>query len=78
MQAYNWYGIVAKAGTPRPIIDKLNQEMKRVLEDPQTISIMLKRGYIATTTTPAEFDKLIHDDYEKWRKVVKMSGVQVD
>ena len=33
---------------------------------------------IATTATPAEFDKLIRDDYEKWRGVVKSSGVQVD
>ena len=78
MKAYNWYGIVAKAGTPASIINKLNAEMKRILEQSETVSIMLKRGYIATTTTPAEFDKLIHDDNEKWRKVVKDSVVQVD
>lgn len=78
MKAYNWYGIVAKAGTPPTIVKKLNAEMKRTLEHPATISTMLKRGYIATTTTPAEFDKLIRDDYERWKKVVKASGVQVD
>ena len=78
MQAYNWYGIVARAGTPDSIVNKLNGEMKRILEQSETVSIMLKRGYIATTTTPAEFDKLIHDDYEKWRKVVKASNVQID
>ena len=78
MKAYNWYGIVAKAGTPDSIVNKLNGEMKRILEQPETVSIMLKRGYIATTTTPAEFDKLIHDHNEKWRKVVKDSGVQID
>jgi tripartite-type tricarboxylate transporter receptor subunit TctC len=78
MEAYNWYGIVAKAGTPPAIVKKLNAEMKRTLEHPATISTMLKRGYIATTTTPAELDTLIRNDYEKWKKVVKASGVQVD
>lgn len=78
MQAYNWYGVVAKAGTPRPIVNRLNDEMKRLLEQPENVSLLLKRGYIATTTTPAEFDKLIRSDYEKWRKVVKTANVQVD
>jgi len=77
-KAYNWYGVVAKTGTPVPVMQKLNAEMKRILERPGTIDTMLKRGYIATTTTTAEFDRLIREDYEKWNKVVKSSNVQVD
>jgi len=76
--AYNWYGVVAKAGTPAPVMQKLNAEMKRILERPATIDILLKRGYIATTTTTAGFDRLIREDYDKWNKVVKVSNVQVD
>ena len=78
MVTYNWQGIAAKTGTPSAIINKLNSEIAIVLARPSTAKIMQQQGYIAATSTPAEFTRLIRDENEKWRKVAKETGALID
>ncbi len=73
-----WYGILAPAHTPRPIVDRLNAEISAVLKDPEIIKVLTGQSIDPLTSTPDEFAKLIAGDVEKWAKVVKESGAKPD
>jgi tripartite-type tricarboxylate transporter receptor subunit TctC len=72
-----WLGIMAPAGTPKPIVDRLNAEIVKVLKRPEVQQAWTKQGAVPMIMTPAEFDKYLRDDIEKWAKVVKASGAKV-
>jgi tripartite-type tricarboxylate transporter receptor subunit TctC len=68
--ASNWFGILVPAGTPTPVIDKLNAEIVRIVALPEIQELFQNAGYQAVSTSVAEFDQLIADDSAKWKKVV--------
>jgi tripartite-type tricarboxylate transporter receptor subunit TctC len=76
-EATIWLGIMAPAATPRPIVEKLNAEIAKVLKRPEVQQGWAKQGAVPMIMTPAEFDKYLRDDIEKWAKVVKLSGAKV-
>jgi tripartite-type tricarboxylate transporter receptor subunit TctC len=76
-EATIWLGIMAPAATPKPIVDKLNAEIVKVLKRPEVQQAWAKQGAAPMIMTPAEFDKYLRDDIEKWAKVVKLSGAKV-
>jgi tripartite-type tricarboxylate transporter receptor subunit TctC len=69
-----WLGVMAPAGTPQPIIDKLNAGISEVLKRPDVKAAWEKQGAVPLMMSPAEFDKYLRDDIEKWARVVKLSG----
>ncbi|MCC7486157.1 MAG: tripartite tricarboxylate transporter substrate binding protein [Burkholderiales bacterium] len=71
-----WYGILATGGTPRAIVDRLSDELRKVLAEPAVRDQITKRGISPEATTASEFDKLIRADMVKWAKVVKAAGIQ--
>ena len=71
-----WLGFGAPANTPPDIIDLLNKEINSGLADPKIKSRLLELGGSVLATSPAEFAKLIADDTEKWRKVIKFAGIK--
>jgi tripartite-type tricarboxylate transporter receptor subunit TctC len=73
-----WLGIMAPAGTPKAIVDQLNAEITKIVSSPEVKADWAKQGAVPMTMTPAEFDKYMRDDIEKWAKVVKVSGAKVD
>jgi len=73
-----WYGLLAPAGTPKPVINKLNLEIKKALAMPTIIERMANQGIEVEYTTPAEFDKLIRQDAARWAKLVKQSGIVLE
>ena len=73
-----WFGIVAPAGVPKPIVEKLNAELIRVLRSPAMRERVSAQFFDVWTSTPAEFQKVIESDYAKWGKVVRASGARVD
>ena len=73
-EATIWLGVMAPAGTPKPIIDKLNAEINKVINKPEVAQIWAKQGAVAMVKTPAEFDSYLRGDIEKWARVVKLSG----
>jgi tripartite-type tricarboxylate transporter receptor subunit TctC len=75
-EATIWLGIMAPAGTPRPIVDKLNAEINKVIERPDVKEAWAKQGAVPMVMSPAAFDKYLRDDIEKWAKVVQASGVK--
>ena len=66
-----WLGIMAPAGTPKAIVDKLNAEINKAINRPDVKEAWDKQGAVALVMTPAEFDAYLRKDIEKWAEVVK-------
>jgi len=77
-EAVIWLGIMAPAGTPAPIIERLNGEINKVLNDPQVKAAWAKQGATPMSMSPREFGDFLRADIAKWAKVVKISGAKVD
>ena len=72
-----WYGLFAPAGTPRPIIDRLNAEINRVVRDPQVIKEKLNPlGFAAVGTTPERFMEIMKADLVKSTKIIKDANIR--
>ena len=72
------YGIVAPAGTPRPIVDKLNAALREALAAPDTKERMAKDGTEPLPSTPDEYAADIDREETKWSAIVKKSGAKVE
>jgi tripartite-type tricarboxylate transporter receptor subunit TctC len=73
-----WLGIGAPKGTPPEIIERLNKEINAVLTDPATLARLENIGSEARSASPAEFQRFIAAETEKWGKVVKFANLKVD
>ena len=73
-----WYGMLAPAKTPPAIIDKVYQESRRILLLPETRNRFEPTGATIVANSPAEFAKIIQDDFVRWGGVIKAAGVQVE
>ena len=74
----NWQGIVVPAKTPAVIVERLRRELMKVLAQPAMISMLATQGLDAASATPAEFDKLIRSEIDKWRKLVQVANIRVE
>jgi tripartite-type tricarboxylate transporter receptor subunit TctC len=77
-EASTWHGLVAVAGTPRPVLAKLNAEVNAVLKDPQVSKFLEGQGAIIEGGTPEKFSAYIKSEIPKWAKVIKDSGARAD
>ncbi len=77
-EASSWFGLLAPAGTPADIVNRIQQEVAKSLNTPAIKEKLLAQGAIPSGNTPAEFAKLIDAEHKKWAKVVKDSGAKVD
>jgi tripartite-type tricarboxylate transporter receptor subunit TctC len=66
-----WLGLMAPAGTPRPIIDKLNAAVNAAIKRPDIVKLWTAQGAVPMSMTPEEFDKFLRGDIVKWAEVVK-------
>jgi tripartite-type tricarboxylate transporter receptor subunit TctC len=73
-----WQGLFAPAGTPRPVVDKIAAEVKRIFELPEVVTALKNVGGEPAPMTPDEFMQFIQSERPKWKDVVKASGVQID
>jgi tripartite-type tricarboxylate transporter receptor subunit TctC len=71
----SWFGVMAPAGTPQPILTKVSQDIAKVLEMPDVSQKMLNQGSIPAPNTPAQFDAIIKNDTEVNGKMLKDAGV---
>jgi len=77
-EATSWHGVFVPAGTPRPIVDKINAEVRRIFELPDVKSRMVEIGAVPSPMTPDEFTAFIKAEREKWQQVVKTSGAKIE
>jgi tripartite-type tricarboxylate transporter receptor subunit TctC len=73
-----WNGLMAPAGTPKEVIAKLNQELKRELDSPELKERLLAQGFEPAWSTPEAFGQKIAADIARWSKVVQASGAKVE
>lgn len=73
-----WYGVLAPAGTPAPIVERLNREFRAVLAEPELRARLAAQGVEPTGSTPQEAARWIRDDTEKWRRVITEAKISVD
>jgi tripartite-type tricarboxylate transporter receptor subunit TctC len=73
-----WNGVFAPAGTPQPVVDKLNAAIRQVLQDPAVRKTLADQGSTPVGNSPAEFKQVLASEIDKWGKLVKLSGAQVD
>jgi len=74
----SWIGLVAPAGTPPAIVQKIHADVVRAMADAAVADRLEKAGILGVTTTPAEFEKYFRDEAERWTKVYKESGIKLD
>lgn len=74
----SWNGILAPAGTPAPIIDRLNAELNKIIAAPAMRDRMIGLGYEPVGGTPDAFGKFIQSELGKWAPVVKAANVRID
>jgi tripartite-type tricarboxylate transporter receptor subunit TctC len=71
-----WLGMMAPAGTPKPVVDKLNSEINALMSKPELIAAWDKQGAVPMKMTPKEFDDFLRKDIDKWAKVVKTANIK--
>jgi tripartite-type tricarboxylate transporter receptor subunit TctC len=70
-EATIWLGLMAPAGTPKPIIDKLNAAVSAFVRRPEILKLWQEQGALPMSMSPEEFDKFLRNDIAKWAEVVK-------
>ena len=77
-EANNWNGIVAPAGTPRAIIERLHREITAVLKEPVVAERMAGAGLEPIGDTPAQFSAYLMSEMDKWGRLVKSAGIKAE
>ncbi len=77
-EATSWFGLLAPAGTPPDVVNRIQQETARALSNPAVNEKMLAQGAIPSGNTPAQFAVLIDNEHKKWAQVVRASGARID
>ncbi|MFO1311114.1 MAG: tripartite tricarboxylate transporter substrate binding protein [Burkholderiales bacterium] len=73
-----WHGIMAPANTPKPIVDKLSAEIQAFIKDPATQQKLKDRGVVPVGSSAAEFAKVMNEEYELYRQVVKDANIKAE
>ena len=73
-----WWGLLAPAGTPAPIVNQLNQAVNKILASPQIKASFLREGALAAQMTPQQFGEVIRNDVDRWKKLAKERNIVAD
>ena len=76
--AVTWFGLLAPAGTPKDVINRVNAEFNKALQNPELRKKLGDEGANPAGGTPEQFSALIRDEIPRWGKVVKESGARID
>jgi tripartite-type tricarboxylate transporter receptor subunit TctC len=77
-EATIWLGFMAPKGTPTDIVNKLNGEIRKIVNNPEVKTAWAKQGAVPMSMTVAEFDHYLNADIAKWANIVKVSGAKAD
>jgi tripartite-type tricarboxylate transporter receptor subunit TctC len=74
----SWFGLLGPAGIPRPVVERMNTEMGKLLPNPVILERLAKQGIEPLALTPDGFDRLLRSDLERMAKLVKLSGARIE
>lgn len=75
-EVVNWFGILGPAGIPKPVVDRLNQAIVRVVQSPEAKERFSTLGFVSRGTTPEELERHIRSELERWRGVIKSQNIK--
>lgn len=78
VEVLTWHALLAPAGTPAAIVNRLQAEIARGLSAPETKDKLAKIGVEVVASTPAELDQFMRTDMTRWEKVVRAAGIKLD
>jgi tripartite-type tricarboxylate transporter receptor subunit TctC len=78
LEAIQWVGVLTTAGTPRPVIDRLNKEINRIIHLPDVVAVLEKQGVSPTGGTPEEFQALISREINQWRDIAREANIKLN
>lgn len=73
-----WIGVLAPAGTPKPIVERLNTEIVKIVTSPDVKARFAKQGVEVAPTTPDKFNEFLRSEVDRWGKVVQEAGIKAD
>ena len=76
--ASTWYGMLVPAGTPAPVVARLNSEIVKILKMAEVGDVLSGQGARIVASTPGEFAAHIHQETAKWAKVIKTAGIKAE
>lgn len=77
-EATIWLGLMAPKGTPTAIVQRLNEEVSKIVSDPEVRQLWAKQGATPLQMNPQEFEKYVRDDIAKWARVIQSAGIKAD
>jgi tripartite-type tricarboxylate transporter receptor subunit TctC len=77
-EATIWLGLMAPIGTPKAIVDKLNETISKIASQPDVKQAWNKQGAVPMVMNPVVFDKYMRDDIAKWNRVIKTANIKLD
>ncbi len=77
-EAYSWTGVVAPKGTPDSIVQRVNQDMVKVLTEPKTVESLMAAGAEPVPGTSKEFEVLLTNEIKKWGDIIRDANIKVD
>ena len=77
-EATIWLGLMAPRGTPKAVVDKLNEAITKIVSQPDIKQAWAKQGAVPLLMSPDVFDKYARDDITKWARVIKTANIKVD
>jgi tripartite-type tricarboxylate transporter receptor subunit TctC len=77
-EATIWLGLMAPKGTPKAVVDRLNEAVSKIARQPDMIQVWAKQGAVPLVMSPEVFDKYARDDIAKWARVIQTAGIKAD
>jgi len=77
-ESLNWFGIMARAGTPRPIVERLSAEVAKALRTPEAAATLARQGFSEGTMSPADYDAYIRSEMQRNERILKKLNLKLD
>jgi len=77
-EATIWLGLMAPKGTPKAVVDRLNEAVSKIARQPDVVQIWAKQGAVPLVMNPEAFDKYAREDVAKWARVIQTAGIKAD
>ena len=77
-ESLNWFGVMVRAGTPRPIVERLSAEIAKALKAPEAGAILTKQGFSEGTMSPADYDGYIRNEMQRNERILKKLNLKLD
>jgi tripartite-type tricarboxylate transporter receptor subunit TctC len=78
LEVETWYALFAPAGTPAPVVERLNREMNGFLKEADVRDVLEKQGLVPEGGTPAALGERVKVELARWTRVVKAAGIKAD